>query len=110
VGYVKAVGTTNRHENWTTGVVVEVDEETGEPTKVVNQGEPVSLTNEEQKKLEGLGIIFEDSSKEEYDRFNERQEQVQTVGADVAAAAPLLGPSSGPTQTPARASGEGKDK
>jgi hypothetical protein len=95
VGYVKAVGTTNRHENWTAGIVLERDEETGEVTKQVTMGVPVELSKDDQKKLEKtFGFIFEDSSKQEADDAVVAAD-AQPVGADVAAAAPLLGASSG---------------
>jgi len=90
VGYVKLTGTANRHENWTTEYVLEVDDETGEPTKVVRAGEPVNLSAGDQKKLEAIGAVFEDSSKEEAEKY-EAEAPVQ-VGADVAASGPLLGP------------------
>lgn len=109
MGYVKLSGTTNRHENWTTGVVLEVDEETGDPTKVVKAGEPVNLSKQDQDKLEGLGFTFEESSKEEQERYQASPEVQQPVGADVAAAAPLLAPSSG-TADQTAPSGDKTDK
>ena len=95
MGYVKLSGTTNRHENWTTEIVLERDDETGEVTKSVKAGEPVDLSKADQDKLEGLGFTFEKSSKEELDQYRETPEAQQPVGADVSAAAPLLTPSSG---------------
>lgn len=111
MGYVKLSGTTNRHENWTTEYVVEVDEETGEPTKVVRQGEPVDLNKEQQEKLEALGAIFEDSSADEAKEFRASAEQVQPAGADTAAGAPLLGAGGNqPNQTVDQPEGKSSEK
>lgn len=91
MGYVKLSGTTNRHENWTAEYIVEVDEETGEPTKVVKTGVPVDLTKDEQAKLETLGAIFEDSSADEAKEVEAQLATEQSVGADIAGSAPVFG-------------------
>lgn len=91
MGYVKLSGTTNRHENWATEFVVEVDEETGEPTKVAKLGVPVDLSKAEQEKLEGLGAIFEDSSADEAKEVQAQLETEQPVGGDITGSAPVFG-------------------
>jgi hypothetical protein len=87
VAYVKLVGTENRHEDWTTEVVLERDNE-GNVTKSIKAGVPVEITAEERKKLEGLGLTLEDSSAQE---AKEVAENTQVAGSDVGGAAPSFG-------------------
>lgn len=109
MGYVKLTGTANRHTDWTTEIVLERDE-AGEVTKVVKAGVPVNLTADEQKKLEGLGYTFDDSSAEEAKEYEEGQATVQ-VGADVAGSAPTFAPAQDqPAPTPSKGADKGSDK
>lgn len=96
MGYVKLTGTSNRHENWTSEFVLERDDETGEPTKVVRLGEPIDLSKDDQAKLEAFGAVFEDSSADE---AKEVEESGQPVGADVANAGPRFGGGGEPNQS-----------
>jgi len=87
MSYVKLVGTKNRHEGWSSTVLV------GDPDdpKSVVRGVPVDLTDEEQDKLEELGFVFEDSSEDE---LHEQEDTDQSFVA-VEGTAPMLGPDSG---------------
>jgi hypothetical protein len=107
VGYVKLTGSANRHESWTSEFVLERDEETGEPTKVVKLDEPIDLTKDEQERVEALGGVFEKSSADE---AKEVEESDQPVGADVANAGPRFGGSSEPNQTTATPDDKGEAK
>ena len=78
-------------------VILERDEETGEPTKVVKVGEPVDLSKEDQKKLEESGFEFESSSKQEAEEYHEAQTS-GAAGQDIAGAAPSFGTESTPDQ------------
>lgn len=91
MGYIKLTGSTNVHQNGTSEYVLEVDADTGEPTKVVRAGEPVQISAEDRKKLEGLGAVFTDSTAEESKDYEAEKAVTPQVGADVGAAAPLLG-------------------
>ena len=95
--YYKLVSTTNRHTDWTAEVVLEVDETTGEPTKVVRAGEPVQLSAEDRKKVEALGYGLESASKDEVEQFEERA--ASGAAGDVAGAAPIFGDSEQANQT-----------
>lgn len=84
--YFKLAGTVNRHTDWTTEVVVAVNEETGEPTKVVSAGASVELSADERKKLEAAGYRLEQGSK------SEASGNVGvTAPTDTSAAAPVFG-------------------
>jgi hypothetical protein len=84
VPYVKLTGHVRRHE-------FNVSELTTVDGKTVRVGVPVNLSAEEKKSLEGVGYLFEDSSKEEHETYENSFEVIQPVGADVGAAAPLFG-------------------
>lgn len=110
--YYKLVSTTNRHTDWTTEVILEKDEN-GEPTKVARAGEPVQLTADDRKKLEGLGYTVEQSSKSEADEVSEARST--GVGGDVTGSAPVFGDSEAPNQAvstdqPAASKDAGKSK
>lgn len=90
MGYVKLVGSRNRHESWAAEYVLERGDD-GNPTKVVALGAPVNLNKDEQEKLEALGAVFESSSQKEAEEHERAIELAQPVGADVAGSAPLLG-------------------
>jgi len=95
---VKLAGTTNRHENWTNGYVLERDEETGEVTKQVEAGVPIELSKQDQDKLEALGAVFEKSSADEAKEVAEERE-AQPLVTDTSAAGPRFGTSSEPNQS-----------
>lgn len=59
----------------------------GDDLEVV-RGVPVQLSTDDQKKLEGQGVVFEASSAEEAKAVAEAAEQ--TPGADVAGSAPVF--------------------
>src|SRR4051794_30849233 len=90
--YYKLVSTTNPHTDWTTEIVLERDEETGEPTKVVRAGVPTQLSGADRKKVEELGYGLESASKEEAE-----QAEAQAAG-DVTGSAPVFGDSEAPNQ------------
>ena len=96
MAYVKMTGTGDPASG-PSEVVLERDDETGEPTKVVKVGEPAELNKEDQKKLEEMGFTFESSSKEEAQEYQEQQAGAQ-VGQDIAGAAPSLGSEPTPDQ------------
>lgn len=105
--YYKLASTTNPHTDWTTEVVLEVNDQ-GEPTKVVRAGEPVQLSAEERKTLESLGYSLESSSKSEADEAEARTAQ---AGSDVTGAAPVFGTTAGEAnQTSGQQSGSKSDK
>ena len=95
--YYKLVGHRDSVTNWTTEVVLEVND-AGEPTKVVRVGQPEKLTAEDRQKLESLGFVVESSSAEEAEQAAQSQ---QVPGSDVAGAAPVFG-----TTAPAETSEE----
>ena len=98
MAYVKMTGTTSPHTSGATEVILERDEETGEPTKSVRVGEPVDLSEEEQEKLEGMGFVFEESSEQEAQEYQEQQVAAPQVGSDIAGAAPSFGTEEAPNQ------------
>jgi len=85
--YYKLVGHRDSVTNWTTEVVLEVND-AGEQTKVVRVGEPVKLTGDDKSKLEDLGFTVESSSASE---AKEVASSRQAPGGDVAGAAPVFG-------------------
>lgn len=100
MGYVKMVpAEANRHENWTSEFVLERDEETGEPTKVVKAGVPVDLSKEEQDKLATYGVTFEESSAEEAKEYEESA-TTNPAGADIVGAAPSIESTASGTDQP----------
>lgn len=84
--YYKLAGSNNSTVDWTTEVILEKDDE-GNVTKAVGASSPAQLNKSDLDKLEELGYTVEESSKEEA----EKAEVESAVGADVAAAAPILG-------------------
>ena len=96
--YYKVSGTTNPHTDWTSGVVLERDDETGEVTKEVRFGVPTNELNEgDRKKLSDLGYTVERSSAKEADEVAVTG-PAATVGTDVTGAAPVFGESEAPDQ------------
>jgi hypothetical protein len=88
--YYKLAGTgSNRHSDWTTEVILEVDKD-GNPTKVARAGEPVQLTADDRSKLKELGFEVEQSSKSEAD---EVEASSAAVGSDVTGQSPVFGTS-----------------
>jgi hypothetical protein len=81
-------GSTNRHTDWTTGVVLERDEETGEVTKEVSAVQASELSADDVKRVEELGYSVEKVTKAEAEELAER---ASAVGGDTAGAAPLFG-------------------
>jgi len=98
--YYKVTGG-NPHTNWTTEVVLERDEETGEVTKSVEVGVPIKLNAEDRKALEKLGFTVESSSAKEAEEVAESGPAPEDrPGGDVAAEAPVFGSTAGePNQT-----------
>ncbi len=88
MAYVKFVSTKRRHEDWTQEYKV-LDSD-GEEV-VVKRDVPVDLSAAMQRKLESIGAVFTTSSKKEADDYEKSLSEQFVVGADVAAAAPLLG-------------------
>ena len=86
--YYKLIGHQQSETNWTTEVVLEVDDD-GNPTKVVSAGVPDQLSAEDRGKLEELGFIVEKTTAAEAKEVAERG--AQQPGSDIAGAAPVLG-------------------
>lgn len=111
--YVKLASTTNRHENWTAGFILEKDSN-GDPTKIAELNVPIDLSVEEIAKLESLGAQFATSSAEEAKAYQARLAQaVVVVGSDVAAAAPVIAaPVATPVaeETPSKSGSKSDDK
>ena len=99
MAFKKLVGHVNRHESWTSEVILERDEESGEVTKSVLLGVPTEdLSDEDVTTLEERGFVFEDSSAEEAEEVKASVPEGAPVGGDVAAAAPTFGSRRGPNQ------------
>lgn len=90
--YYKVTGSANPSTDWTTEIILEKDDD-GVPTKVVTVGQPIALSADDKKTLEGLGYKVESSSKSEAEEV--AQEVAQQPGGDVAGAAPQFGTASG---------------
>jgi hypothetical protein len=84
--YYAVTGTRNPRTDWTSAVVLSVDEN-GQPDKVVGVGQPCQLNAEDRKTVESLGLVLEQVTKEEA----ERMQLSAAVANDSAAAGPLLG-------------------
>ena len=97
--YYKLVGTGNRHTDWTTGVVLERDDDGNVTKEVTAAGSPLSA--EDKEKVEALGFKLEKVSKAEAE-----EAQASGVGSDVTGAAPVFGAEETPNQAPAPKSGD----
>ena len=85
MGYLKLVGNKNS-QNWTTELIYERDEKTGEVTGSIQAGVPSEVDAGVQKKFEDLGYIFESSSKKEADEA----ESNPVLGTDTLASGPVF--------------------
>jgi len=97
--YYKLVGTGNRHSDWTTGVVLERDDDGNVTKEVTTAGNPLSA--EDKEKVEAMGFKLEKVSKADAE-----EAQAAGVGSDVAGAAPVFGAEETPNQAPAPKSGD----
>lgn len=83
--YYKLVGSTsNRHTDWTSGIVLERDDD-GNVTKSVSTTVPAELSAEDVKKVQALGYEVEKTTKKEAE-----EAQNITVGSDVAGSGPVF--------------------
>jgi hypothetical protein len=82
--YVKWVRNADPTNDWTT------ERKLADGEHVVRMGQPIQLGADLVKELEGKGLVFEDSSKQEYDEYMARPDVRQPVGGDVAATAPVF--------------------
>lgn len=83
MAYVKWVANADRHNDWTTELVLE-------DGTVLRQGQPVDLKAELKKELEEGGRVFADSSKSESDEYEKTAAQKTLVGHDIAGTAPIF--------------------
>jgi hypothetical protein len=84
VTYVKWVANADRHNDWTSELLL------ADGTRLVKMGVPVDLKAEVRKSLEEEGRVFEDSSKEEFETHQESFQVVQPLGHDVRGTAPVF--------------------
>lgn len=93
--YYKVTGG-NPNTNWTSEVVLERDDETGEVTKSVQIGVPAQINAEDRKALEQLGFKVESSSKSEAEGVAESGPAPEdTPGGDVTGSSPVFGSTAG---------------
>jgi hypothetical protein len=92
VTYVKWVANADRHNDWTSELLL------ADGTRL-EQGVPVDLKAEVRKSLEEEGRVFEDSSKEEFETHQESFQVVQPPGADVRGTAPVFSNAGAARQT-----------
>lgn len=82
--YVKWVANADPQNDWTT------ERRLADGETVIKMGQPVQLGADLVKELEGKGLRFEDSSKQEYDDYMNQPTVLQPVGGDVAVTAPVF--------------------
>lgn len=80
------VGTVNRHQDGTVGVILERDSETDEPTRWIDPDHPEDLSQEEVEKLSATLILQEVSESE----VRERKEEQAQAGPTPPAQAPVV--------------------
>ena len=85
MAWKKIVGTTDPTNNWATEAILERDKD-GEPSKVAKKDKPENLTASEVSKLESIGFVVEDSSKEEAEEYVTNGQPV--VGDDIVGSGP----------------------
>jgi hypothetical protein len=83
VTYVKWVANADRHNDWTSKLLLNDGTE-------VTMGVPVDLKADVVKSLEAEGRVFEKSSKDESDEYNAQPEVIQPPGNDVMGTAPVF--------------------
>ena len=83
MAYVKWVANADRHNDWTSELLLNDGTE-------VRMGEPADLKADMVKELESQGRVFEKSSKEDFDEFNARPEVIQPPGNDVRGTGPIF--------------------
>jgi hypothetical protein len=83
VAYVKWVANADRHNDWTSELLLKDGTE-------VRMGVPVDLKAEVVTDLESEGRIFEKSSKSDLEEYQARPEVIQPPGNDVMGTAPVF--------------------
>ena len=103
--YVKWVRNADPQNDWTT------ERKLGDGETVIKMGQPVQLGADLVKELEGKGLVFEDSSKQESDDYHAQPDVLQPAGGDIAGTAPVFtDPDTGVNQNAEPPSGDGDDK
>lgn len=84
MAYVKWVANVDRHNDWTTELILN-------DGKYVRMNEPVDLSADLRKQLEAEGRVFEDSSADEAKQYADANTgALQPPGGDIAGSAPVF--------------------
>lgn len=85
----RLAGSVNPAQDWTSEVILEKDDETGEVTKSVSATVPAQLNKEDLDLIESLGLKVEKVSAS--DAKEAQREAVATAASDTLASGPILG-------------------
>ena len=91
MAYKKWVANADRHNDWTTELITK-------DGSTIRMGEPVELDDSQVEELAGQGRVFEDSSAEEAEEYQQQAATGQQPGSDVAGTAPVFQTAAGTNQ------------